>query len=68
LPESISPKNNHSRGYKEHCQHQEKIVERLEDWMQCVLKRYYPYGSPEMAGSLLVVANEEAESEIDSAA
>jgi hypothetical protein len=39
-------------GYREHCQHQDEITERLQDWMMCVMKRYYPYGRPELAGQL----------------
>jgi hypothetical protein len=39
-------------GYREHCQHQDEIIERLQDWMMCVMKRYYPYGRPDLAGQV----------------
>ena len=35
-------------GYREFCGHQHEIEERVEDWMNCVTKQYWPYCRPDM--------------------
>ncbi len=35
-------------GYKEFCGHQHEIESRVEDWMDCVTKQYWPYCRPDM--------------------
>jgi hypothetical protein len=35
-------------GYSEFCGHQREIESRVEDWMDCVTKQYWPYCRPDM--------------------
>jgi hypothetical protein len=35
-------------GYKEFCRHQHEMDDRVEDWMDCITKQYWPYCRPDM--------------------
>lgn len=35
-------------GYQEFCGHQHEIADRVQDWMDCVTKQYWPYCRPDL--------------------